>query len=43
MATVGCGISNKNTKYADKCSNNKAKTTEKQNDETVDKCFFKIL
>jgi hypothetical protein len=37
MATVGCGISHKNTKRTDKCSNNKTKTTQKQNDEITDK------
>jgi hypothetical protein len=26
MATVGCGISHKDTKHTDKCSNNKTKT-----------------
>jgi hypothetical protein len=39
MATIECGTSH-NT---DKCSNNKTKTTQKQNDETTDKYFFKIL
>jgi hypothetical protein len=29
MATVGCGISHKDTKQTDKCSNNKTKTTQK--------------
>jgi hypothetical protein len=40
MAAIGCGISDKDTKHADKCSNNKTKTTQKQNDETTDKYFF---
>jgi hypothetical protein len=43
MATIGCGISHEDTKYTDKYSNNKTKTTQKQNDETTDKYFFKIL
>jgi hypothetical protein len=30
MAPVGCGISHKDTKYTDKCSNNRTKTTQKQ-------------
>jgi hypothetical protein len=30
MATIGCGISRKDTKHADKCSNNKTKTTQKK-------------
>jgi hypothetical protein len=29
MATTGCGINHKDTKDADKCSNNKTKTTQK--------------
>jgi hypothetical protein len=41
MATTGCGISHKDTKHTDKCSNNnKTKTTQKQHDETTDKYFF---
>jgi hypothetical protein len=36
MATIGCGISHKDTKHTDKCSNNKTKTTQKQNDEATD-------
>jgi hypothetical protein len=43
MATTGCGISHKNTKHTDKCSNNKTKTTQKQNDEITEKYFYKIL
>jgi hypothetical protein len=43
MATIGWGISHKDTKHIDKCSNNKTKTIQKQNDETTDKYFFKIL
>jgi len=27
MATVGCGISHKDTKHTDKCSNNRTKMT----------------
>jgi hypothetical protein len=34
--TVGCGISYKDTKHTDKCSNNKTKTQE-QNNETAGK------
>jgi hypothetical protein len=40
MATLGCGISHKDTKYADKCSNRKTKTTQEQYSETTDKYFF---
>jgi len=36
-ATVGCGISHKDTKHTDICSNNKTKTT--QNDEIIDNFF----
>jgi hypothetical protein len=43
MATIICGISHKCTKHTDKCSSNKRKTTQKQNDKTTDKYFFKIL
>jgi hypothetical protein len=44
MTTIGCGISHKDTKHTDKCSNNKTKTTtQKQNYETTGKYFFKIL
>jgi len=39
IATIGCGISHKNTKLTDKCSNNKTKTTQKQNDKTTNKYF----
>jgi hypothetical protein len=42
MATTGCGISHKDTKHRDKCSNNKAKTAQKQYAETTDIYFFKI-
>jgi hypothetical protein len=41
MVRVGCGISHKDTKHRDKCSNDKTKTTQKQNDETTDKYIFK--
>jgi hypothetical protein len=37
MATIGRGISHKETKHADKCSNNGTKTTQKQYEETADK------
>jgi hypothetical protein len=40
MATKGCGISHKDKNHTDKCSNNKTKTTQKQNEETKDKYFF---
>jgi hypothetical protein len=43
MATIGCGIRCKGTKHKDKCSNNKSKTTQKQNDKTTDTYFYKIL
>jgi hypothetical protein len=43
IATVGCEISHKDTKYTNKCSNNKTKTSQKQNDETTDSYVFKIL
>jgi hypothetical protein len=43
MATIGHGISHKDTKHTDKCSNNKTKTKQKQNDKTTDKYVFKIL
>jgi hypothetical protein len=43
IATIGCGISCEVTKHADKCSNNKTKTTQKQNDLTTDKYALKIL
>jgi hypothetical protein len=36
------GEEDKERKDTDKCSNNKVKTTQK-NDETTDKYFFKIL
>jgi hypothetical protein len=39
IATTGCEISHKDTKHTDKFSNNK--TTQKQNDETMDKYVFK--
>jgi hypothetical protein len=38
MATMGCGISHKDTKQT-----NAATTKQKQNDETTDKYFFRIL
>jgi hypothetical protein len=40
MATVVCGICHKDTKYTDKCSNNKTATIQKQNDRTTDQYFF---
>jgi hypothetical protein len=43
MATVGCGMCLKDRKETDKCSNNKTKTIQKQNDEMTGKYFFKIL
>jgi hypothetical protein len=42
MATIRCGISHKDTKLTDKCSNNETEI-QKQNDETTNKYFFKIL
>jgi hypothetical protein len=42
MTAIGCGIYHEDTKHTDKCSNNKTKATQKQNDETTDKYFFKI-
>jgi hypothetical protein len=41
METIGCGISHKDTKHTDKCSNNK--TTQKQSDKITGKYFHKIL
>jgi hypothetical protein len=35
MATIGCGISHKESKHTDICSNNKTKTAQKQNEETI--------
>jgi hypothetical protein len=43
MAKIGCEISHKDSKHTDKCSNNKTKEKQKQNKETTDKYFFKIL
>jgi hypothetical protein len=43
IARVECGIRHKGTEHADKCSNNKTKTTQKQNDEIIDKYIFKML
>jgi hypothetical protein len=43
IATIGRGISHKDTKHTDKSSNSKIKTTQKQIDETTGKYFFKIL
>jgi hypothetical protein len=43
MATVGCGISHEDTEHTNKCSNNETETIQKQNDETTDKYFLKIL
>jgi hypothetical protein len=40
MATTGCGISRKDTKHTDKCSNNKTRRTQNENDEITDKYFF---
>jgi hypothetical protein len=42
MATTGCEISHKDTKNTDKC-NNKAKKTQKQNDETRQILFQNIV
>jgi hypothetical protein len=42
MATIRCGIRHKDTKYTDKCNKTKTKK-QKQNEETKDKYFFKIL
>jgi hypothetical protein len=42
METTGCEISHKDTKYTDKCRNNKTKT-QTQYDETEDKYSSKIL
>jgi hypothetical protein len=39
IATIGCGISHKDTKHTDKCSNNKTKTFSKYcEDNTKKKC-----
>jgi hypothetical protein len=43
MATIGCGISHKDTKLPINAVTTKAKTTQKQCDETTDKYFFRIL
>jgi hypothetical protein len=43
MAAIGCGTSHKDTKHTDSRSNKRTKATQKQNDETTDKYFFKIL
>jgi hypothetical protein len=40
VATRRCGISHKDIKRTNKCSNNKTKTTQKQYDETTGKYFF---
>jgi hypothetical protein len=40
IAATGYGISHEDTKHTDKCRNNK--TTQKQNDVTLDKYVFKI-
>jgi hypothetical protein len=37
---VRCGITHKDTKYRDKCSNKETKTTHKQNNKTINKYFF---
>jgi hypothetical protein len=37
MVTMGCGISHKDTKHTDTCSNKTKKQTQKQNDETTEK------
>jgi len=42
MARVGCGISHKDPENTDKCSNNKTKATQKQN-EIKGKNTFKVL
>jgi hypothetical protein len=41
VVTTGCGISHEDIKHMDKCSNNKTKTTQKQNYESTDKYFSK--
>jgi hypothetical protein len=41
MATIVYGINHKDIKHTDKCSNNKTKTAQKQNDETTDKYVSK--
>jgi hypothetical protein len=43
MATIGCGISHKDTENTDKCRKNKTKITQTQYDKTTDKYLFKIL
>jgi hypothetical protein len=43
MATIVCGINHEDTKYTDKWSNKKTKTTQKQSDETTNKHIFEIL
>jgi hypothetical protein len=43
MGKIGYGLSHKDTKHTDKCSNNTTKTTQKQTDKTTGKYFFKIL
>jgi hypothetical protein len=43
MATIGCGISHKDTKYTDKCSNNKIKTTQKKMTKPQTNTLLKIL
>jgi hypothetical protein len=40
MAAIGCGISHKDTKHTDKCSNNRTKTAQKLLDKSTDKYFF---
>jgi hypothetical protein len=39
MATIG----HEDTKHTHKCGNNKTKETQKQNGDTTDKYFLKIL
>jgi hypothetical protein len=41
MATAGCRISHKGAKHTDKCSNNKTKTTQKQNAKPQTNAFSK--
>jgi hypothetical protein len=38
MATIGCGISHKDTKHTDKCSNNKKTQNDKTTINTFSKC-----
>jgi len=40
-ATIGCGVSHKDTKHTDKCSNNKVKTIQKQKWQNHRQVLFK--